>query len=130
MGRYELTDQQWQKIATMFPANKGKRGGQWQDHRKVLNGMIWILCSGAPWRDLPGRYGSWKTVYDRFRRYRIDGFFEVLLQKLQVTLNEQGLIDFDLWHVDSTTVRAHKSAGGAGLKRGTNRSKASHRIMP
>lgn len=71
MGRDELTDEQWQKIEKMFPANKGKRGGQWQNHRQVVNGMFWILCSGAPWRDLPERYGSWKTVYDRFRRYRI-----------------------------------------------------------
>jgi transposase len=130
MGRYELTDEQWQKIEKMFPANKGKRGGQWQDHRQVVNGMIWILCSGAPWRDLPERYGNWKRVYDRFRRYRIDGFFGQLLRKLQVQLNKQGLIDFHLWHVDSTTVRAHKSAAGAGLKRGAGRSKASHRIMP
>jgi hypothetical protein len=61
-------------------------------------------------------------------RYRIDGFFEGLLGKLQVQLNEQGLIDFDLWHVDSTTVRAHKSAAGAGLKRGINKSRASHQI--
>jgi transposase len=128
MRRYELTDEQWLRIEDMFPANKGKRGGQWQDHRRVVNGMIWILSSGAPWRDLPERYGSWKTVYDRFRRYRIDGFFEGLLGKLQVQLNEQGLIDFDLWHVDSTTVRAHKSAAGAGLKRGINKSRASHQI--
>jgi transposase len=128
MRRYELTDEQWLRIEDMFPANKGKRGGQWQDHRRVVNGMIWILSSGAPWRDLPERYGSWKTVYDRFRRYRIDGFFEGLLGKLQVQLNEQGLIDFDLWHVDSTTVRAHKSAAGAGLKRGINKTRASHQI--
>ncbi len=129
MRRYELIDDQWLRIEEMFPANKGKRGGQWQDHRQVLNGMIWILCSGAPWRDMPERYGHWKTVYDRFGRYRIDGFFDKLLKKLQVTLNAQGLIDFDLWHVDSTTIKAHKSAGGAGLKRGIKKKKTSHQIM-
>ena len=91
--------------------------------------MLWVLCSGAPWRDLPERYGKWKTVYERLRRYRKEGFFDVLLQRLQVKLNEQGLIDFDLWQVDSTTVRAHKSASGAGLKRGTQPKSMSQPIM-
>jgi transposase len=91
--------------------------------------MFWVLCSGAPWRDLPERYGKWKTVYERLRRYRMEGFFDVLLQRLQVKLNEQGLIDFDLWQVDSTSVRAHKSASGAGLKRGTRPKNMSPRIM-
>jgi hypothetical protein len=54
------------------------------------------------------------------RRYRKEGFFDLILQRLQVKLNEQGLIDFDLWQVDSTIIRAHKSASGAGLKRGPN----------
>lgn len=129
MRRYELTDEQWEKIEAMFPANRSKRGGQWQEHRKVMNGMLWILCSGAPWRDLPERYGKWKTVYDRFRRYRIEGFFDKVLAKLQVQLNEEGLIDFHLWHIDSTTVRAHKSAAGAGIKRGIKRKKMSRQIM-
>lgn len=88
-----------------------------------------MLCSGAPWRDLPERYGKWATVYERQRRYRKEGFFDVILQRLQVKLNEQGLIDFDLWQVDSTTIRAHKSAAGAGLKRGPNPMSRSPRIM-
>lgn len=120
MRRYELSDEQWDKIADLFPTSKHKRGGQWKDHRQVLNGMFWVLCSGAPWRDLPERYGSWQTVYERFRRYRIEGFFDVLLAKLQLELQEEGRIDFSLWQVDSTIVRAHKSAAGAGLKRGIN----------
>lgn len=118
MRRYELTDEQWEKIAPLLPAREGQRGGQWKDHRTVLNGMFWVLCSGAPWRDLPERYGNWKTVYDRFRRYRIEGAFDKILAKLQLELNAEGLIDLSLWQVDSTTVRAHKSAAGAGLKRG------------
>jgi transposase len=130
MRRYELEDYQWAKIAGLFPDSKGKRGGQWQDHRTILNGMLWVLCSGAPWRDLPERYGKWKTVYDRFRRYRIEGFFDRILERLHLKLNEQGLIDFHLWQVDSTTIRAQKSAAGAGLKRGIQSGKMSHRIMP
>ncbi len=118
MRRYELADDEWSKIADLFPSNEGKRGGQWLDHRMIMNGMLWILCSGAPWRDLPERYGKWQTVYDRFRDYRISGFFDRILERLLLKLNERGLIDFDLWQVDSTTIRAHKSAAGAGLKRG------------
>lgn len=121
MRRYEVTDEQWEKIEDLFPENAGKPGGQWKDHRMVLNGMFWVLCSGAPWRDLPQRYGKWKTVYDRFRRYRIEGFFDKLLARLQLELNEEGLIDYSLWQVDSTTVRAQKSAAGAGSKRGINK---------
>jgi transposase len=116
MRRYELEDHQWEKISDLFPSNDSKRGAPWKDHRKMLNGMFWILCSGAPWRDLPSRYGKWKTVYDRFRRYRIDGTFDRILARLQLALNEQGLIDYSLWEVDSTTVRAHKSAAGAKKK--------------
>lgn len=118
MRRYELNDEQWKKISDLFPDNKSKRGGQWKDHRKVLNGMFWVLCSGAPWRDLPERYGNWKTVYDRFRRYRREGFFGKILNRLQLELNEEGLIDYCLWEIDSTTLRAHKSASRAGLKKG------------
>ena len=58
------------------------------------------------------------SVYDRFRDYHISGFLDRILERLLSKLNEQGLIDFDLWQVDSTTIRAHKSAAGAGLKRG------------
>ena len=129
MRRYELNDEQWGRIADLFPSSEGKRGGQWKNHRQVLNGIFWVLCSGAPWRDLPQRYGKWKTVYDRFRRYRIEGMFDKILARLQLQLNEEGLIDYHLWEVDSTTVRAHKSAAGAGEKRGINSVKGSLKIM-
>jgi hypothetical protein len=68
-------------------------------------------------------------VYDRFRRYRIEGFFAVILARLQLGLNKEGLIDFSLWEVDSTTVRAHRPAAGAGLKRGSSQARASQSTM-
>lgn len=129
MRRYELSDEQWERIADMFPSNEGKQGAPWKDHRQMLNGMFWILCSGAPWPDLPERYGKWKTVYDRFRRYRIEGMFDKILARLQLHLNEDGLIDYALWEIDSTTVRAHKSAAGAGEKRGYKLVKENLQIM-
>ncbi len=94
-----------------------------------MNGMFWVLSSGAPWRDVPQRYGSWQTVYDRLRRYRMSGFFDRILERLLLRLNEQGLIDFELWQVDSTTIRAHKSAAGAGLKRGPKPKRVNQPIM-
>ena len=57
MRRYELTDEQWEKIEDLFLSNEGRRGAPWNDHHQTLNGMFWILCSGAPWRDLPRHVG-------------------------------------------------------------------------
>lgn len=60
VGRGELTDTAWAQIAALLPRN-GHRGGQWHDHRRVINGVLWRLRTGAPWRDLPARYGRWQT---------------------------------------------------------------------
>jgi transposase len=113
MRRYELTDEQYQMIRDLLPAN-GKRGGQWNDHRTTLNGMFWILHSGAQWREMPERYGRWKSVYDRFNRWRRDGTIDKILRRLQVRLDKDGRIDWDLWCIDGTNVRASRSAAGAG----------------
>jgi transposase len=66
VGRGELTDKAWDRIEPLLPKN-GRRGKQWQDHRRVINGILWKLRTGAPWRDLPERYGPWQTCYDRLR---------------------------------------------------------------
>lgn len=115
MRRYELTDEQYESIADLLPAN-GQRGGQWKDHRPVLNGIFWILHTGAQWRELPDRYGPWKTVYDRFNRWSSDGTIDAILHRLHVRLDEAGRIDWDLWCVDGSHVRASRSAAG-GQKR-------------
>jgi transposase len=78
--------------------------------------MLWRLRSSAPWHDLPERYGSWQTVYDRFTRYRKDGTLDRILQTLQRCLDAGGLLDWDLWCVDGTVVRASRAAAGAGHK--------------
>ena len=113
MRRYELTDEQFELIADLLPSN-GQRGGQWNDHRTTLNGIFWILHSGAQWREMPERYGNWKSVYDRFVRWRRDGTFDRILQRLQMKLDKDGRIDWDLWCIDGTNVRASRSAAGAG----------------
>lgn len=85
----------------------------------VINGVLWILHTGAPWRDLPGRYGPWQTIYSRFRRWQRDGTWEQILGALQRDLDAAGAIDWELWMVDGTNIRAHRSAAGA---RGKNMS--------
>ena len=118
MARYEVSDEQWDLLKGLFP--KQGRGGRWNDHRTTLNGMLWILRSGAPWRDLPERYGKWKSVYHRFNRWRADGTFDRILKALQIRLDQQGKIDWDLWLVDGSNVRASRAAAerekkGAGI---------------
>jgi transposase len=115
MARYELTDDEWNLLKGLFP--RQKRGGKWNDHRTTLNGMLWILRSGAPWRDLPERYGKWKSVYHRFNRWRREGLFDHILKALQIRLDKQGKIDWDLWLVDGSNVRASRAAAGALKKR-------------
>ena len=100
-------------IRHLFPSNDGKEGGQWKDHRAVLNGIFHVLHTGCPWRDLPERYGPWQTVYDRFARYRNDGTFELILQRLRAKLDKLGRIDWDYWCFDGTIVRAARCAAGA-----------------
>jgi transposase len=75
--RYELTDQAWERIEPLLP--KQTRGGRWNDHRVTLNGIFWILNSGAQWRDMPERYGKWQSVYHRYQRWTRDGLFDRLL---------------------------------------------------
>jgi transposase len=118
MRRYEFTDEQYLLIGDLLPAN-GKRGGQWNDHRTTLNGIFWILHSGAQWREMPERYGKWQSVYDRFNRWRKDGTIDRMLQRLQMKLDKDGRIDWDLWCIDGTNVRASRSAAGAGESKTT-----------
>lgn len=80
--------------------------------------MFYRLHTGCPWRDLPERYGPWKTVYDRFARYRRTGLFEQILERLQIKFDGQGRLDWELFCVDGSNVRATHAAAGAREKRG------------
>lgn len=121
MKRHELTDAQWALLADFFPPRRPTRGGQWKDDRGMLNGIFWRLNTGAPWRDLPDRYGPWQTVYGRFARLRRGGLLDRILAALQLTLNEAGLLDPDLFCIDGTNVRAARAAGGAAKKKSAAR---------
>jgi transposase len=78
LRQYELCDDACGLISDLLPPN-GMRGGQWNDHRTTLNGISWILHTGAQWRELPERYGKWKSVYDRFNRWSRDGTIDRMI---------------------------------------------------
>jgi len=82
----------------------------------MLDGVFWSLITGAPWRDLPDRFGPWQTVYGHFSKWRRGGVFARIIEALQVKLDERGLIDWDLWCVDGASVRAARAAAGADKK--------------
>lgn len=108
MSRYDLTDFEWRAIAPLLP-NK-PRGVPRVDDRRVLNGIFWVLRSGAPWRDLPERYGPRTTCYNRFVRWRKAGVWDRLMDAITEAY------DGDIQIIDSTSVRAHQQAATA--KRG------------
>lgn len=115
-GRHDLTDAQWAALEPLLP--KGKRPGrppQWS-RRQLIDGIRWRTRAGAPWRDVPERYGSWPAVYALFRRWQRDGTWAQILTALQAIADAAGQIVWDV-SVDSTTARAHQHAAGA-RKRG------------
>lgn len=111
--RYELSREQYHFINDLFPSATPRRGRPWNDHHRTLNGILWILHTGAQWRELPERYGPWQSVYDRFVRWQHDGTLDQILERLQLKLESQKKIDSDLWCIDATLIRASRSAGGA-----------------
>jgi transposase len=112
MDRHRLTDEHWSRIADLFGTRK-PTGRPPRDRRQVLDGVLWILNTGAPWRDLPTEFGPWATAWDLFDKWNADGTLVAVLRRLQGEVE----IDGELWCIDGTTVRAHKCASGGG-KRG------------
>src|SRR3989338_2074196 len=88
--RHELTDEQFKKIENFLPGRKEDVGVTAKDNRKFINGVIWIFKTGAPWRDLPERYGHWKIVHLRFSRWSRAGIFDRIFQ----TLSEDADMEF------------------------------------
>jgi len=112
-NRGDLTNEQWEQMEALLPKANTKRGRPAQDHRQLLNGMIWVLRTGAPWRDMPERYGKWTTIYSRFQRWRKSGVWDKMFAKLQTALDVESNVDWEIHFIDSTTVRAHQHAAGA-----------------
>jgi transposase len=119
MRRYELSDSQWTRIAPLLPhpTHHGQAGHPFNEFRPIVDGILWILHTGAPWRDLPERYGPWGTVFSRFNCWREDGTWARIATSLLDELDDQGQIDHDLWFIDGTVIRASRAAAGAKKKR-------------
>jgi transposase len=113
MSRATLTDAQWERLRPLLPPQKPRTGRPAKDHRLVLDGILWIMRTGAPWRDLPPRFGPWQTVATRFYRWRATGIWDALLVALQQAADVLGRLDWGIHYVDGTTVRAHQHAAGA-----------------
>jgi transposase len=113
MSRGDLTNEQWEQLKPLLPPQKPRTGRPAHDHRTIVNGILWILRTGAPWRDLPERYGPWRTVASRFYRWRQAGIWNRLFAVVQQQADAAGQIDWAVHYVDGTIVRAHQHAAGA-----------------
>ena len=114
MARGDLRDAQWERLAPLLPPeHSGKPGHPFVSHRRVLNGILWVLRTGAPWEDMPERYGPCKTCYDRFRRWEEDGTWLGILQALQGQEDAHGNVLWEGAAMEATIVHAHQHAAGA-----------------
>lgn len=111
--RYALTDQQWERLSPLLPPQRPAIGRPALDHRKVIDGILWVLKSGGAWRDLPERYSNWKTLSSRFYRWTKAGIWSRVLSGLQSEAATRGEVDWNVHIVDNTVIRAHQSAAGA-----------------
>ncbi len=112
MGRGDLSGAEWDRLTSHLPKS-GQRGGRWASHRRVINGILYRLRTGVPWRDLPVRFGPWKTVYERHRRWSADGTWDEVFTAVLADADAEGRIDWSMVSVDSTSCRAHQHAAGA-----------------
>src|SRR5947209_19349693 len=90
MTRRDLTDEQWERLRPLLPPQKTRRGRPPKEHRQIVNGLLWLNRTGAPWRDLPAEYGPWKTVATRFYRWRWAGIWDRILADLQSQPDAEG----------------------------------------
>lgn len=112
--RYELSEEQWERIQGLLPGKVEDPGRSGSDNRVFVNGVMWVLRSGARWHDLPERYGKWKTAHKRFTRWAKAGVWEKIFESLIKDRKNDYLM------LDSTLVKAHQQAatgkGGAATR--------------
>jgi transposase len=116
MKRHAVTDPEWKLIEPLLPRRTATTGRPPSDPRVMLNGILWVLRTGVPWRDLPECFGPWQTVYSHFRTWRAAGVYDRVLEALHIRLDRAGRIDWDLWCLDGSSVRATRAAAGAAKK--------------
>ncbi|MCS3683888.1 putative transposase [Salinibacter ruber] len=116
LGRYELTDEQYKRLEPLLSGKPGDPGRNAENNRRFLNAVLWIARTGAPWPDLPERFGKYDTIYQRFNNWAKKGRWQVIFEALREP-------DLDWWVPHSSVVRAHQHA--AGRKKGIQMSKRS-----
>lgn len=112
MIRTTLTDEQWGRIASKVAGKQGDRGRTGQDNRLFIEAVLWVARTGAPWRDLPEKFGNWNSVFKRFRRWAKKGIWESIFNELSADA------DIEYLMIDSSVVRTHQH--GSGAKGGSN----------
>ncbi len=112
-NRHGLTDEQWAAIEPLLP-QRNRMGRPPRDAREMMDSQMWLLRTGAPWRDLPAWFGPWQTAYTRFCQWRDSGVLDRIVEKLQVLLADAGDIDWELWCIDGSSIRAARCAAGGG----------------
>ncbi|MFB9993749.1 IS5 family transposase [Deinococcus oregonensis] len=112
MWREEITDEQWQRLQPLLPSRLGL-GRPYLEHRPIVSGILWVLRTGAPWRDVPERFGKWITIASRFRRWNAKGIWQQIWAALQRQADLKGQLDWSMHFVDGTVIRAHQCAAGA-----------------
>ncbi len=113
MSRHDISDEQWKIIAPYIEIKRNDpRGRPAKDNRQMLNGSLWILKTGAPWRDLPSEYGPWQTVYKRFALWAKLSVWDKLLEELAKSADSESI------SIDASYVKLHQH--GTGAKGGTS----------
>ena len=107
MNRLVLKDEQWERIAPLLPGKAGDPGRSGSDNRLFLEAVLWMVRTGAPWRDLPEAFGSWNSVFRRFRRWAQASVFEHVFRALS------GDPDFEYALIDGAIIRVHQHGTGA-----------------
>jgi transposase len=122
----DLTDAQWAFLEPQFRPKRRKdgRGRPWQDTRAVLNGVLWVLRTGAPWHDLPHRYPPYQTCHRRFQQWQRSGLFERLLQTLAEDLRDRGKLDLSEAFIDASFSSAKKGALVSALQNAAKAAKS------
>jgi len=105
--RHDISDRLWQELEPHLSGGEGKVGRRADNNRLFINAVMWILRTGAPWRDLPSSYGDWKNTHRRFCRWRDSGMWEKLLEQV---VTEP---DFEWLMIDASHIKVHQHASGA-----------------
>ena len=110
MRRFELTDEQFSRIAPLLPGKDKDPGRTAADNRRFVDAVLWVLRTGAPWRDLPDRFGPWNSAFQRFNRWAKKGIWAAVFEAVQEP-------DWEWLMIDASVIRAHQHAAGAPPKK-------------